>query len=82
MTVQQSKQVAYVITLCNKNSCADVHHYITIRIQAHRDASIQVRSTYFAENKLYRRRASFRKSKDNLGHTRTKIDFWLPPRCK
>ena len=23
MTVQQSKYVAYVITLCNKNSCAD-----------------------------------------------------------
>jgi len=24
--------IAYVITLCNKNSCADLHHYITVRI--------------------------------------------------
>jgi len=38
MTVQQSKNIAYVITLCNKYSSADVHFFnITIRIQALRD---------------------------------------------
>jgi len=26
MTVQQSKHAAYVITLCNKNKCADIHY--------------------------------------------------------
>ena len=26
MTVQRSKHVAYIITLCNKNSCADAHY--------------------------------------------------------
>jgi len=32
------------ITLCNKNSCADVQISITIRIQALRDVFIQIRS--------------------------------------
>jgi hypothetical protein len=35
---------SYVITLYNKNRCADVHHYITVRILAHRDVFVQVRS--------------------------------------
>jgi len=47
MTIQYSKHVAYVITLCNKNSCADVQISITISIQALRDVFIQKFNVYF-----------------------------------
>jgi hypothetical protein len=42
MTIYLSKHVAYVITLCNKNSCADLQVSITIRIQAIRHVFIQI----------------------------------------